>query len=47
MPCQVVKAVDVGYGNTKYTVLVAVGNTQCGAFPPTPNFISSDLKFFT
>ncbi len=33
MSSQVVKAVDVGYGNTKYTVLVADGNIQCGVFP--------------
>ena len=33
MSSQVVKAIDVGFGNTKYTTYVADGNIQCGVFP--------------
>lgn len=29
----VVRAIDVGYGNTKYTSLVTNGDIQCGVFP--------------
>lgn len=32
-PNPIVKAIDVGYGNTKYTTLVANGDIQCGIFP--------------
>ncbi len=30
---QVVRAIDVGYGNTKYSSLVTGGDIQCGIFP--------------
>ncbi len=29
----VVRAIDVGYGNTKYSSLITGGDIQCGMFP--------------
>ena len=37
----IVKAVDVGYGNVKYTALVANSNIQCGIFPSLAPHASS------
>lgn len=33
MASPIIKAVDVGYGNTKYSVLASDKNIQCGMFP--------------
>lgn len=33
MATPIIKAVDVGYGNTKYSVLASDKNIQCGIFP--------------
>ncbi|MBK7236322.1 MAG: PRTRC system protein D [Sterolibacteriaceae bacterium] len=38
----IARAIDVGYGNTKYTFRDAQGNVRCGIFPSLTNWSATD-----